>query len=268
VPGCSGSRKDQPGYRIAPVSYYVPVRWQTGSQFLYDLNRRAFADGRLHLVETTAIAALAGGLSGIKLDEWGTLTVGSPAEGVTWAVVAAASWIMVGSILYYFARQGQRAYIGSVLVQTGLLYLVLEHDPHDALKPLRQRETWLRLRSKPGADLSFRQRMLAFLRVYPKCASILGFEAYPQLWRNFEWSLGAVLVGFIVFYLFLVGQGVLQALSHELEFPLHLKAACWLVLALLLLRAMLALARKTGLWLALVDVLIGEVDRRQATLAR
>jgi len=58
----------------------------TGTVFLNDLYRRAYADGRMHLVETTVIAALAGGLSRVRLDEWGVLKLGSVNEGLLAAV--------------------------------------------------------------------------------------------------------------------------------------------------------------------------------------
>ena len=241
---------------------------QTGTVFLNDLHRRALANERLHLVETTAIAALAGGLSRVKIDEWGVISFGTVQGGLTAALAAAAVWLVLALVLQRLAREGYRTYIGSLLTDTGLLYLALEHDPHETLKPLTRRETLARLHLNPAAGLSFRGRMLALLRTYAACAGALGFHAYPALWRWLSRSVDYALIVAAGLLAWLTYGNMLGALARELAISPLVKVAAFSVLLLILVRATGGVARRSGLHLALTDVLQGDVERGQAILTR
>jgi hypothetical protein len=241
---------------------------QSGTLFLNDLYRRAYADGRVQLVETTLIAALAGGLSRVRVDDFGVLMLASIGSGMTAAALAALVWLGLAIMLQRLVREKSRAYIANLLTDTGLLYLVLEHDPHEALRPLSRRETWTRLKLNPSAGLNFRGRMLAFLRTYPACANALGFHPYPLALRWAGRLLDYLMLLLAGVFAWLVFANVLDALAYGLALSPAVRLASWAVLALILIRSTLGVARRTGLWLSLTDVLQGDVDRGRAVLAR
>lgn len=241
---------------------------QTGTLFLNDLHRRAYVDGRVQLVETTLIAALAGGLSQVRMDEFGIISLSSASGGMLAAGVAAIVWLGLGLLLQRLVRERSRAYIGNLLTETGLLYLVLEHDPHEALRPLSRRDTWTRLKLNPTAALNFRGRMLAFLRTYPACASALGFYPYPQVLRWAGRLLDYLMILLAGIFLWQVFANVLDALAYGLVLSPGVKVIAWAVLVLILVRSSVGVARRAGLWLSLTDVLQGDVDRGQALLVR
>lgn len=241
---------------------------QTGTLFLNGLYRRAFIDERVQLVETTVIAALAGGLSRVRIDEFGVIILSSISSGLFAAALAALIWLGLGLLLQRLVRERSRAYIANLLTDTGLLYLVLEHDPHEALRPLSRRETWTRLKLSPTAGLNFRGRMLAFLRTYPACANALGFHPYPLTLRWAGRVLDYLMILVAGVFAWLIFANVLDALAYGLVLAPAVQLAAWAVLALILIRSTLGVARRTGLWLSLTDVLQGEVDRGQAVLTR
>ena len=241
---------------------------QTGTVFLNDLYRRAFADGRMHLVETTVIAAIAGGLSRVRLDEWGVLKLGSVNEGLLAALITAALWLAAGLFLQRVARERYRAYIANLLTSAGLMYLVLEHDPHEALRPLTRQETWVRLKLNPAVGLNFRGRMLTFLRTYPTCVHALGFHPYPAILRWAGRALDYLLLALAGVFAWLVYANILNALAYGLVLSPAVRVIAWAMLLLILVRATLNTARRVGLWLAVTDVLQGDIDRGRAVLAR
>ena len=233
---------------------------QSGTVFLAELRRRARADRRLHLVETCAVAALAGGLANIRIDDWGTLSFGGLKSGLLMAVLAAAIWGVAGSLLYQWLQTMYSRYITSLLLETGLLYLVLEHDPHDALAPLRYREILSRLKLNPQAGLSFRGRMLVFLRTYSACAGALGFHAFPAHLRLLGRICDYLLFLLVAIFAWQVYTNVLSVLATRAVISLSLKTTAAILLVVILGRATLGMARRTGLWHALVDALLGPDD--------
>jgi len=241
---------------------------QTGTVFLNDLFRRARFDGRMQLVETTVIAALAGLLSRVRLDDFGVLSLASVNSGLFAAAAAALVWLVLGGLLQRWVREKCRAYAAGLLTDTGLLYLVLEHDPHEALRPLTQRESWTRLKLNPAAGLNFRGRMLVFLRTYPACVHALGFHPYPALLRWLSRGVDYVMILLVGVFAWLVYANVLDALAYGLAISPAVQVAAWAVLALLLIRSTLGMARRCGLWLSLTDVLQGDIDRGRAMLVR
>jgi len=241
---------------------------QTGTVFLNDLYRRARFDGRMQLGETTVIAALAGGLSRVRLDEYGVLSLASLSSGLFAAAVAVLIWLALGGLLQHWGREKCRAYVANLLTETGLLYLVLEHDPHEALRPLSRRENWMRLKLNPAAGIDFRGRMLAFLRTYPACAQALGFHPFPLVLRWIGRTLDYLMIAMVGVFAWLVYANVLNALAYGLVISPGVQLAAWAVLALLLARSTVGMARRCGLWLSLTDILQGDVDRGKAMLAR
>ncbi|MCH7471524.1 hypothetical protein IIA79_01030 [bacterium] len=144
---------------------------QTGMLFLVDLHRRALADGRLHLASTAVVAALAGALSVVRLDEWSAPIIDSLGNAAAMAALFCGLWLGAGHFLLHHAREKCRGYITQVMLDTGLLYLVLEHEPGEALPSLMQQERLARITLRQGAGQTFQQRMLNFLRSYAACAA-------------------------------------------------------------------------------------------------
>ncbi|MBN2081667.1 hypothetical protein JW859_05595 [bacterium] len=241
---------------------------QTGTLFLTDLDRRARGDARIHLVSTVFLAGLAGLIGNLRLDEWGFFSFGDSAGALWSALGTAALWLGLALAISHFAGTAYRDYIAGVMTDTGLLYLVLEHDPHEVLKPLTQRETWATLRLKPGQDgLSFRGRMLLMLKTYPACVASLGFHPYPQLLRWTARIMDYVLIALTATFACVIYRSVSDALAAIPPALPLLKVLAWSLLALILVRATLGITRRTALWLALVDVFVGDIDRGKAILA-
>jgi len=244
------------------------VSLETGSLFLAGLRRRARADTRLHLIETTAIALVAGALSSMRIDEFRQLTFGTPSQIAFAALIAAAAWLILGSLLYHVAQGGHRAYIAEVLSSTGLLYLALEHEPGAMLPALTRQEKFAQLTLRQGAGHTFRQRMLNFLRCYPACSSAAGFHPYPALWRlvNRALTVAAVLLG--AGYLYYIVYHLAPMFPLDPSYPPKLRLAAGVLLVLILARATIGQARRTGLFLALCDVLLGDEQTGYAVLSR
>ena len=240
---------------------------QSGTVFLILLRRRIGADYRLHLLETALVAALAGALSMLRIERSGAIIITNPIHGLTTAVIAAVAWLVIGALLYRTFIRLIREYITALLVETGLLYLVLEHDPHDALAPLRRREHLARLNLNAQSALSFRGRMLLFLRTYTGCAGALGFHAYPEFIRRLGRILDYGLLLCAGLFAILVWRSVQDALAYQAIALVPLKLSAWVVLLLVLSRSVLSLARKFGLWQALTDLLIDEEAGGRALLA-
>jgi len=242
---------------------------RTGTTFLLDLHRRALADARLHLIESAFVAFLAGAWLGLRAVEtdWGVDLSFSRATPY-YALGAAALWLAGGATLMYFARNAHRDYVASLLAESGLLYLALEHEPAELLGPLRRREMLSQLRGRTPLALSFSARMLALLTSYPACASKLGFHPWPRLWRLSERGLVLLTVAVLGALWLKLMPAVQLALIGQYEYPPALRPLGAAALALILACFTLAHARKLGLWLALVEVLHGPVTRERALLTR
>lgn len=242
---------------------------RSGATFLTDLHRRALADARLQLVESSFIAALAGAWLGLSVREtdWGAELYVSRAT--LWlALGAAAVWCAAALALMRWAREAQRQYIAQLLTESGLLYLALEHEPAELLAALKRRETLGRLKPAGALALSFSARMLALLQTYPACAAALGYQAWPRLQRYLERGAGLASLATVLWLLYLLAAPVMLALAGDFNYPPALRPLGALAVLLILLSFTLAHARKTGLWLALVDVLHGPVSRERALLTR
>lgn len=244
---------------------------RTGTTFLLDLHRRAFADARLQLIESALVAFLAGAWLGLRAEElaWGVELSFSRATPYI-ALGCAALWLAGGGALMYYARSAHRAYVAELLCDSGLLYLALEHEPADQLRSLRRRETLSQFRATPrGAlALSFAARMLALLASYPACASALGFHPWPKLWRYSERGLVLLTVAMLGALWLKLMPAIQLALIGQFIYPPALRPLGAASLGLILACFTLAHARKLGLWLALVDVLHGPVTRERAQLTR
>jgi hypothetical protein len=69
-------------------------------------------------------------------------------------------------------------------------------------------------------------------------------------------------------FCWLVYTNVLDAIAYGLILSPAVRVAAWAMLLLILVRASLNVARRIGLWLAVTDVLQGDIDRGYAVLAR
>lgn len=256
-------------YSVAAAGSYHHHVLRTGTTFLLDLHRRALADARLQLVESAFVAFLAGAWLGLRAVEtdWGVDLSFSRATPY-FALGAAALWLLGGGALMHFARSAHRDYVASLLGESGLLYLALEHEPAETLAALRRRESLSQLRGRTPLALSFSARMLALLASYPACASRLGFHPWPRLWRYLERGLVLLTVVVLAALTLKLMPAVQLALIGQFEYPPALRPLGASVLLLLLACFTMAHARKLGLWLALVEVLHGPVTRDRAVLTR
>ncbi len=254
----------------------------SGTLFLLDLHRRALGDGRLHILEAGATAAILGAISTVRFDASGYVQFGTFAAVLWTAAGAGLLWGAVSAAVLRLARAELRFYIQLTLLESGLLYLALEHEPAEALRSLRQQAHWSRLAANPAGNVSFAQRMQAVLRTYPACASALGYQPYPA-WARYTaaalttlasgLALGAIwMITFatqtgpqpdpLSFGATVTGSTASGSLMRNLGLSLLTCAVAYL------LSATLGQARRTAVMLALVDILHGPVEPGRATLTR
>jgi hypothetical protein len=245
---------------------------RNGTATLLNLHRRALADGRLQLAEGACVAALAGVLLGLEVveTEWSERIAFSHSTPLL-VILCVVAWLAVGFVLSRLARAAQQQWCGWVLAESGLLYLALEHEVAEYLRPLRRREGLLRGRYG-GAGLSFRARLYALLLSYPACAAVLGWRAWDARWLWAERLCALTGLGCGAWLAWRLSQLMLMVLNswaggEELNYP-ALKPLGALTLLAMLASFTLAHARRTGLWLAAVELLHGEVQHGAATLTR
>lgn len=253
----------------------------SGTAFLLDLHRRALADGRLHVFEATATAAIFGVLATVRFDEYGVARFGGAALIGGAMASAAAVWCAISAGALHYARAECAFHIRLTLLESGLLYLALEHEPAELLPALRKGRHWSRLAANPAGSLSFAARMDALLRNYPACAKALGYPPYPAWCRLAGLALVFLLLGLLLISVYCGWSAVLgifgnapDGLAAESDAaaalsPLHtMRVLLTLCGALYLLRATLGQAQREGAMLALVETLHGEVLPGRAMLTR
>jgi hypothetical protein len=178
--------------------------FRTGATLLGELRKQAEADGRLHIAICTLLAIIAAGILAMRADpEAGIITLRSVLRGWPAMLIAAGISAAALSGLYFWSRNLYRAYAQSVLLESGLLYLALEHEPAEILGSLLAPRALVKFGG--GAGLSFRERMLALLRAYPGCCHRLLFQAYPLAlrWLDIGLVLGALGLGIALIVLIL-----------------------------------------------------------------
>jgi hypothetical protein len=266
---------------VPPLRYDQAVAYTTGTIFLLDLHRRALSDARLHVLEATATAAILGALSMARLDQSGLPHFGAPAQ-IGWAMlIAGAAWCAVTAGVLHYAREDCRFHVQLTFLESGLLYLALEHEPAEMLPALRRGKPWSQQAANPAGGLSFAARMQALLRAYPACARRLGYQPYPA-WTQLAGTasimlmLGLLVVATVRSFV-LVNVFANDTLTdyfasgNNPDLPKSAMAIRYMILScgvLYLLRATLGQAMRTGVMLGLVDVLHGPVQPGRATLTR
>lgn len=257
------------------------MAYTTGTLFLLDLHRRALSDARLHVLEATATAAILGALSMARLDENGFPDFGSPAQ-IGWAMlIAGAAWCIVTAAALHYAREECRFHAHLTLLESGLLYLALEHEPAEMLPALRRKRPLSQLAANPAGGLSFAARMQALLRAYPACTKALAYQPFPAWIRLTDIAIIALMLGLLVLAVIRAwdlvaqltgaGQADLMPGGGNPDLPGSAMGFRLTVLscgALYLLRTTLGQAKRVGAMLALVDVLHGPVQPGRATLTR
>lgn len=254
------------------------MAYASGTLFLLDLHRRALGDSRLHLLEAAATAAILGALSTAQFDEYTYFSFGTPQHVLWSALIAGGVWLGLAAAGLYFAREECRFFAHLQLLESGLLYLALEHEPAEMLTALRRRLNFAQYGGNPAAGQSFATRMQRLLACYPACARAVGYEAYPRWTRWAEAGLAWLLLILLAWLLLWWYRAFLRMPEPDIASLFAggaapssaLRPGPFLLLlgALYLARSTLMQARRTGLMLALVDVLHGDVARGRATLAR
>jgi len=210
------------------------------------------------LFETTLIAGISSLVLSAEISPWG-IEWKPAGELVVTTLSLAAAWTVVAAAFMHAATGAFRSYAVSILVDTGLLYLALEHEPADVLAPLRRAEKVLRLSpaSAPSA-LSFRQRITAFMRRFGACASAIGFYPQPAPWRMLRsvllaLSFGLALIfGWIAFSAY--GAARLELPYAGLPLKVSGTALVWSIMA----STLLTNAQRNAPPLALAEVLLGD----------
>jgi hypothetical protein len=235
----------------------------SGTLFLLDLHRRALADGRLHVLELAATAALLGAIA--------TVIIQSPELALYASGAAAVVWGAVTAGLLHYAREELRRYIQPTLLDSGLMYLALEHEPAELLRGLRQGTRLLTLAANPAGSISFASRMQALLRFYPACANAVGFHPFPAWARYTALVLVTLLTGLMICVITMLYNIMYQIseLSIDPQLSLlRLATYAMYTIAVYMLNLTFIQARRTAAMLALVDILHGPVQPGRATLTR
>lgn len=233
-----------------------------GTVWLQQLHRKAFQDGRILLVEGAVIAGVTGLLSGVRdvsTDDMFRLHL-TTGTLIACGLAGLALWFSLGLPLFAWAQRWCARHCAGVLADSGLLYLALEHEPGEALAALKRTECLKRLSSGAPGELSFRARIGVLLARYPAAANALNYAPYPPLLRKLEFLTNAALSGLLILFALLVRQEVFAARLDADPRVVLLGRYFTGVIALILVRAVLQLARATGLRLGLTGLLLGEEE--------
>lgn len=210
------------------------------------------------LFETTLIAGVSAAILSASVGPWG-VEWGTTTQLVAYTVAVGAGWAGLAAVFSHFSTVAYRDYAVSILVDTGLLYLALEHEPAEMLTSLKAAERIMRLSpAKSPSVLSFRHRMLALVRRFTACAAAIGFYPQPAMWRTARTVLFALTAGLLGIFAWLVWSAYLAA-RQELTFAeLPLKICAVALVWTIMLFTVLAAAQRSAPVLALADVLLGE----------
>jgi len=238
---------------------------KSGTVFLRGLAARAHGDLRLHLLETSATAALLGALGGLSFDEYGFPAFGTWQQIALRTAACGFGWLGLGLLLSYLVREACRAYQCSVLLDGGLLYLALEHEPAEYLTALRQRGRFSP--GNPAAGLSFAARMTRLLAGYPRLAGAIGYQPYPAGVRWLDLALTTLLGGLGLLLVYYLSVNLWPMVLREEHAPGWLRLAGAAVVLCYLGHAAVVQARRTGLFLALADILLEDQADGEARYA-
>ncbi len=250
---------------------------KTGTLYLAGLRKLARADGRLHLAVSTLTAMLASLVLSAQIDpELGYYSGRSLLAAWPWVLFGGAAALALLAAAYHWALEQYRYFAAWTLLDSGLLYLALEHEPAEMLGALARRERSVRLgpggllanaagnSAMAGGALSFRGRMDALLRSYPACCHALLYQAWPGLLRWVDLGVILLSAACLLFIIIVVGTRIWPYLVDPYgpppgrELIAQIRAAALGVLAAMLLRGCLRRARMDGLRLGLAQALEGE----------
>ncbi|MCC7477440.1 hypothetical protein IT575_03185 [bacterium] len=249
---------------------------RTGTLYLAELRKLARADGRLHLAVSVLSVMLAGLVLGARVDpQLGVYSLRSLLAAWPSVLLAGALGLGLLAPAYYWALAQYRYYCAWTLLDSGLMYLALEHEPAEMLGALASRERRARHGAagllgagagagQAGGALSFRGRMDALLRSYGACCNALLYQAWPAPLRWLDLGVIFISAAGLIWIGLLIGTAVLPYMLNpygaapgaQVLGQLRLAALC--VLAAMLMRGCLRRARFDALRLALADVLEGE----------
>jgi len=233
------------------------------AEWLAGLRRRAYSDSRLHLAETTASAIIIGTLLCLHGDSRGLLAFGPPLLVLAVAILAGATWLTVGTALQVKVRRAVRRHAARVLTDGGLLYLALEHQTAETLRPLPSWDMAAMRAANLKGGRSFRQRLQRLISSYSVSARSIAQPPLPPAVSRTAYFLMvtrlAVFGAFLVLLLVAIAAGnSLSPLEEPMTFIWRLCVAAWW--SVYLAGATMHQAQRTGVMLALADVLGGTED--------
>jgi len=233
------------------------------AEWLAALRSRAYSDGRLHLVETTAAAIILGTLLCLHGDSSGLPTFGPPLLVLVVAILAGAAWLAAGTSLQVRVRRAVRRHAARVLTEGGLLYLALEHQTSATLRPLPSWDMAAIRAANLRGGRSFRQRLQRLIGSYSVSARSIGQPPLPPAVSRTAYFLMvtrlAVFGAFLVLLLVAIAAGSsLSPFEEPMTFISRLCVAAWWTVYLA--GATMHQAQRTGVMLAIADVLGGTED--------
>jgi len=239
------------------------------TEWLDELRRKAHTNCRRHPLQAAVLAAFLGRWlifrpgPGYGLDYF---------DGSDWvipvAMVWGVCWLCIASEVLFRTRRACQVYITDMLVESGLLYLVMEHDLPERSESSGVRARLLRLIVDPAHPQSLRMRLTRLIRRYPACARRLRVHPYPRAMRLTVRVLAPVtILGGVAYCVLMFAYAALTGPTTLLSIVVWwMRSGGWCGLVGFLTLAALNLAGRTGLVLALVDVLRGEQPPREVKL--
>jgi hypothetical protein len=179
------------------------------------------------------------------------------------ALIGATLWLLLGLPLINYVRRTCTDYIESVFTDGGMLYLTLEHLPHDDLfKGSVQRIVGL---SGNQTGTSFKARIQRLDQRYPRFARQLGWRPYPQEIRVIENILKAVYAILTLVFLWQLYGLYQQMVAGALDviWPAQVAGTAMIIAALLV--GALMRGQRLAIRYAIVGTLLGELPKGQAT---
>jgi len=192
-------------------------------------------------------------------------------------IIAGIAAIAVGvfsTTMYAPVTRAVRRHARRNLVDGGLLYAAIEHEPAEALKMLKWFERWSWRGGNPAGGLSFRGRIRNLLRSYYSSAAAIGKPALPP--RFSPVSRAALVLTFAALALLFAQNGVQFLLASSsrhspalgLFISLRVYPSCMAIYAgVSCLYYTLVLAQSTGVTLAICDVLGADAPHEPAAPA-
>lgn len=236
-----------------------------GTVYLTNFHRRTREIERMFLFEATASAAL---VSGLAATRWKTGDVFAPESlGTSFvgALIGAVLWLLLGLPLLTYVRRTCADYIETVFTDGSMLYLILEHIPHDDL--LQGNFKRIVGISVARTGTSFKARIQRLEQRYPRYAGRLGWRAYPRQIRMLSIGLKVVygLLSLLFIWQAISLWGQLQGGGLDVIWPAQV-AGTAMILGALLVGAVMR-GQRLAIRYAIVATFLGELPSGKATPA-